>query len=497
MRTFPFRYITILLCVLFSTATLAAERKLASEPVTISNKTMSLTIAPDGKVSLKRLDKGKVVSNRKSKGWSIYNWWETEKKRGRIVKDGSRYALDNMAMIGPNKLLLWSSKKHFEVKVAITPKARYFKFELLHVSNNPKTGGLDDDWPGHRVEFDIRTDPQKDKWKLNTIRLNPMSELGHRWNYFIENGIIFKWPYPQWAQTEDRPQPQGIVGVFGFTSDKEHDDILADIWVAEPSPPRPNRANLKSWTRKDVDAWVDECEKFYGTPLRTFNLSPIRKIDHGRGWEFAPDSLFPAADLAAAGGMNSIYLSQHHWQDHNIGKLKPAVFPKGREQGIAWRKHCDSLGIRLQFHGFSHLIRKPDPNYGWGVVHQDLARSARGALLQDVPAEAQGLTILVEPDLDYHLGMKKGMLPFYDINKLPKPRDYNGGLGGTFPPYYEGLASLISLNKNLYKYTVSLTPDNKWKIVLGKGRWGRVSKTPLVDHKKGDTVEFILTNGNV
>ncbi len=447
-----------------------------------------LTITPQGKVILTR--SGKRVSKTESQGWSIYNWTD-----GTNPRNGTRVALDSMAQIAPNQLLLSSSDRKYHVTVAITANDRYYKFELIHVSNNPQ-GGLDDDWPGHRVEFDVRVNGQSDDWNFNTIRLNPMSELKGRWNYFIENGVAFKWPYPQWAQTTDRPQPQGAVAVFGFMSDEEHDDILADIWVAEESLPRPNRAKLKSWTRKDVDAWVDECEKFYGTPRRTFSLSPTRKTDHGRGWEFDPHSLFPAADLAAEGGMNSIYLSQHHWQDHNIGKLKPDVFPKGREQGIAWREHCDSLGISLQFHGFSHLIRKPDPDYGWEVVHEDLAKSARGTLLHDVPAEAQGLTILVEPDLEYYLGMKEGMLPFYDINKLPKPQDYNGGLGGTFPPYYEGMSSLIALNKNLYKYTASMTPDNKWKVVLGKGRWGRVSKTPLVEHKKGDAVEFILTNAN-
>ena len=475
-----------------------AEKVRSTEPVVFTNQQMSLTIAPDASVSLKRTDTGAVISNKNSKGWSIYNWWNEEKTKERPIRfiQEPRFALDNMAKVGPNKILLWSSDGKYEVQVAITPKERYFTFELLHASNNPATGELDDDWPGHRVEFDLQINAQQDKWKLSTMRLNPMSELKGRWNYFSSNSLFFSWPYPQWAQTKDRPQPQGLVGVLAFKDDEEHDDILADIWVGEPSLPRPNRANLKSWTRKDVDAWVDECEKFYATPLRTFNFSPTKKTNDSRGWGMAPETLFPAADLAAKGGMNSIYMSQHHWQDHNIGKLSPATFPGGREQGIAWRKHCDKLGIRLQFHGFSHLIRKPDPDYGWGVVHDDLAQSARGKLLQDVPAEASGMTILVEPDLDYHIGMKGGMLPFYDINKLPRPRDYNGAVGGTFPPYYEGMASLISLNKNLYKYSVSLTPDNKWKIVLGKGRWGRVSKTPLVEHKKGDTVDFVLTNAN-
>ncbi len=470
----------------------------ATKPVVFENQQMTLSFAPDGSLSLTRNDTGEVISNEKSKGWSIYNWWNEKKTKERPIRyiHEPRFALDNMAKIGPNQILLWSDDGKYEVKVAITPKERYFTFELLHVSNNPETGGLDDNWPGHRVEFDLQIDAQQDQWKLNTLRLNPMSELKGRWNYFASNGAFFSWPYPQWSQTDDRPQPQGLVGVFAFKDDEEHDDIVADIWVEEPSLPRPNRANLKSWTREDVDAWVDECEEFYATPLRTLSFSPIKMTDDSRGWGLAPESLFPAADLAAKAGMNSIYMSQHHWQHHNIGKLKPSVFTGGREQGIAWRKHCDTLGIRLQFHGFSHLIRKPDPKYGWTVVHDDLAKSARGTLMQDVPADAEGMTILVDPDLDFPIGMKQGMLPFYDINKLPRARDYNGAVGGTFPPYYENMGSLISLNKNLYKYTVSLTPDNKWKIALGKGRWGRVSKTPLVDHKKGDTVDFILTNAN-
>lgn len=488
MKTRPSVTDTLLLaslCALLGSTAMSAERQRSAEPVTFGNKSVSLTIAPDGKASLKR--DGKLVSEPGSSGWSIYNW-----TTGKSMKDGTRIALDNIAKAGPNELLLWSSKGPFEVKVAIAAKDRYFKLELLHVSNDPQNGGLNKDWPGHRVEFDLKTARQDDGLQLNTIRLNPMSELRGRWNYRVEDGAFFSWPYPQWAQTTDRPQPQGAVAVFGFTDDKQHDDILADIWVAEPSLPRPNRANLKSWSKADVEAWVDRCEAFYGTPWRTLSFQPTVTTQDKRGWKVDPTTLYPAADLAAKAGLNSIYLSQHYWQGENIGDFDRALFPGGREQAIAWRKHCDSLGIHLQFHGFSHLIRKSDPNYGWGVVHKDLAKSACGKLFQDVPADAKGRTILVDPDIDYMPGMKKGMLPFYNINDLPVPRDYNGAVGGTFPPYYEGMSSLISLNRNLYSYQVSLTPDNKWKIVIGALR----SKTPLVEHKAGDVVEFVLMNAN-
>ena len=484
MRARLFRIFVTLFCASVSMKSLAAERLRSAQPFTVGNKAMSLTIAPDGSVILRRGESGPVISNAKSDGWSVYQW-----------VNRSRTALDNMQKIGPNLIRLWSTDGKFQAKVAIKANEQYLKFDLIHVSNNPG-GRLDDDWPGHRVEFDLKTKAQDDGWELTTIRLNPMSELKARWNYRTENGAHFRWPYPQWAQTDYRPQPQGSVAVFGSTSDAEHDDILSDLWVAEPSLPRPNRAKRRSWTRADVDAWVDECEAYYGRPWRMFALSPTTRKDTGRGWAFDPGALYPAADLAAAAGLNGIYMSQHHWQGHNIGDFNLKVFPGGRQKAIAWRKHCDSLGIHLHFHGFSHLIRKTDPDYGWAAVHDELAKSARGTLLQNLPAEAKGLTVLVDPDWDYHPGMKEGMLPFYDINKLPEPRDYNGGVGGTFPPYYENMASLVSLNRNLYRYTATVTPEKKWRIVLGDGPRARVSRTPLVNHKVGDRVDFILTNKN-
>merc|ERR1711862_382352 len=75
-------------------------------------------------------------------------------------------------------------------------------------------------------------------------------------------------------------------------------------------------------------------------------------------------------------------------------------------------------------------------------------------------------------------------------------RKSNGGLGANYPPYYEKMSSRISLDKNLYKYTATLTSDNKWKIVIGKDGRSRSSTTPLVDHKKGTKVKFVLMSNS-
>ena len=203
------------------------------------------------------------------------------------MKDDARTKLDNMAKVGPNELLLWSSKGPFEVKVAITAKERYFTFELLHVSNDPQTGGLNKDWPGHRVEFDVKTVPQDDGWKINTLQLNYMAEL-QGGPFKVDDGSYFSYPYPHFAQTNDRPQPQGAVAVYGFVGDEEHDDILTDIWVSEPSLPRPNRANLKSWTRADALAWLDRWVDEMGKPRRTLSSIAQEK----------PENLYKLADIA-------------------------------------------------------------------------------------------------------------------------------------------------------------------------------------------------------
>ena len=225
MKILIYRIMIIMLSTQLSTTTLFAAKTRSAEPVTFSSKTMALTIAPDASVILSR--DGKVVSDPKSPGWSIYCWTDCPKD---VRNGGTRTQLDNMAKIGPNELLLWSSKGSFEVKVAISAKDRYFKFELVHVSNDPQTGELNKDWPGHRVEFDVDTAPQKDGWKLNTLLLNYMSELP-KGPFKVDDGSNFFWPYAHFSQTTDRPQPQAAVAVYGFVGDEEHDDILTDIWV--------------------------------------------------------------------------------------------------------------------------------------------------------------------------------------------------------------------------------------------------------------------------
>jgi hypothetical protein len=462
---------------------MSAERKRSAEPVTFANKSMSLTIAPDGKASLKR--DGKVVSQPDSPAWSIYNWTTEKVTRSKpgstpstdnetaesddaapeSPRTGTRIKLDNMKQVAPNELLLWSSKGSFEVKVAITAKDRYFKFELLHVSNDPKTGGLNKDWPGHRVEFDVKTVPQDDGWKINTLQLNYMAEL-QGGPFKVEDGSNFFFPYPHFAQTTDRPQPQGAVAVYGFVGDEEHDDILTDIWVAEPSLPRPNRANLKSWTRADALAWLNRWVDEMGKPRRLLST-----VAGGK-----PENLYKLADIAAKYGMNEIYLHNWEWQGDSVGLPRKDIFPNGVEDVIKWRDYCRARGIKFAFHGFGGVFMATDQRYGRNVIPDGLARSARGTLLNDF---AVGQTeILVKPDFDFYLSMKPGMPP------IAEPTWHY-----TANPPYMANGALFRINKSLYAFDAKVTPDNLWKIKLGK----HYASAAPSSAKAGDVVDFIVT----
>jgi len=70
---------------------------------------------------------------------------------------------------------------------------------------------------------------------MNTIPLNPMVGFRNRLMYSEGDLATFYWPYPQYAQTDDWPQPQGAVALFPSRSDAEHDKILVDVRVGEPT----------------------------------------------------------------------------------------------------------------------------------------------------------------------------------------------------------------------------------------------------------------------
>ena len=443
----------------------------SSEPVTFSTEGMSITFAPDGGVEVKRGED--VVSVPDCMGWSIYNWTDERKAGGRKVKEGTRTPLDNMAQVGPEELMLWSSDASFLVNVAIKAKDRYFTFELLHVSNDPQTGDLDKkNWAGHRVEFAVDIEKQPDNWMTHKLLLNPMAELFYwRLPYATGPRIFFCWPYPMWSQTEDRPQPQGMASVFGFAGDAEHDDILADVWAGEPTLPRPNRAQLTSWTRADVNAWLDRWIAEVGKPWKEASFSPHKD----------PKNLYGMADVAAESGITKIGLHPFDWQGTTKGEPSPHLFPKGAEDAVKWREYCDTRGIRLHFHGFGAIVRSNDSKYGLGVMPDDLAKSARGTLVKDITEDQT--TILVKPDLDFYPWMKPGMPPF----ARPLWGNSNSGFGTTFPPYLEGNNSLISIDKTPYGYSATLTEDNLWKIELGGPFRGHTRKA----HKAGDIVDFI------
>jgi len=477
------------------------KRTRDEKPVTFTSNYSSVTLSPDGQVKLEVT--GKVISGPGAIAWSIYNWTDEVKKNGRRVKEGTRLKLDNLATVGPHEFMLWTSdpEKPFLVHVAMKQKDRYFTFELLHVMNDPETGDLNDDWPGHRVEFDtgVKLDARRrgllGNWMIHTVPLNPMNELNGRVSSSHGYGSHFQWPYPQWAQTEYRPQPQGIVGIYDFQSDEEHDDVLADMWVAEPTLPRPNRAHLIRWTRTEVDAWLDHWVKVMSRPKRIMDFSPLGK----------PESLYKIVDIMAESDMNRIALHNFNWQGLTPGAPNKDNFPSGVEDAIKFREYCHARGVDMHFHGFGALIRTEDPKYGRRALDdaegedlefllEGLGKTARGTLLHDIPKSdpksEEYIRALIKPDLDYYPGMKAGMKPYI----YPPPwGNKNSGYGNTFPPYMEKTPSAVVIGNKVYgyrdsatDYRVKVTEDGNWECLLEPFR------CKPEGHKAGETVYFIL-----
>ena len=447
-------------------------------PVSFASKdgSIAMTIGPDGSVDLKR--DGKTVSQANAQPWSIYDWTKGVLITGKAAKEGARYPLDNMKQLGPNEVLLWSSEGRFRVLVEITGQSRHLKYELIHVSNDLKTGALTGAWQGHRVEFNLTTVAQSDGWQLNTMLLNPMSELNTRAAMRESDGIVFRWPYSIWSQTDDRPQPQGMIGVYGFVGDEQFDDMMMDVWVDEPSLPRPNRAQHAQWTRKEVEAWLDEVIAYHTPVKKMFSFEPAGD----------PQNLYRVADLAKKNGINKIGLHNWHWQGLTIGEPNKDLFPNGKSDVVKLRKYYDERGLGLRTHGFGGIFMRRDTKYGEPALAKSLARdglalAARGIAVEDVSANQA--TFLLKSDVTLYPWLREGMLP---CERPPAWGSMNSGYGTTFPPYFEGNKTSLAFQDKVRSYSCELTEDNLWKITLSDWRGG----SEHAGLKKGDAVDFIV-----
>jgi hypothetical protein len=444
--------------------------------VAAEDGSISLTIRPDAAVELKR--DGKTVSSSDACPWSVYHWTGRVVSKGRVVKEAARYPLNNMRQLGPNELLLWSEDGRFRALVAITGESRYIKFELIHLSNDPGTGSLTGDWQGHRVEFQLSTAAQNDGWKLNTMLLNPMSELGARAAVRVADGITFWWPYSIWSQTDDRPQPQGMIAVYGFAGDEQHDDIMMDIWAEEPSLPRPNRAVHSQWTRREVEAWLDQVVAFHTPARKMFSFEPAGD----------PESFYQVADLAVKYGISAIGLHNWTWQGLTIGEPNPTYFPKGISD-VVRMQHCyEANGLEFRLHGFGGIFMARDTKYGAPALEKNLAAgglaiAARGTAVEHVDPDQA--TFLLKPDLTLYPWLKPGMPPYC---QPPPWGQSSSGYGATFPPYYEGNHSSIAFQGKVRGYRCEVTKDNLWKITLDS--WAGAARHEGI--RKGETLHFIV-----
>jgi len=420
--------------------------------VTFSNSLMAITIGTNGTVtSVKRQDTGAQVNNG-SLGWYVNN--------------GSNISFTHMTVLGTNTLMFWSSNGQYSATFAVTSNNRYLKFALVHVSNNPQTGNLDASWPGCAVAMSLATTSQSDGWTLNTAPLDYMISIN------IYNAFPLSWPYVQFSQTNafvypnglttNNIQPMGAVAIFPSTGSAQHDDILLDIWSGEPTPPRPNRANLTSWTRADASAWLDRFER---------ELPPSRAV------MFAPNNLsdlYQVANIMFTNKLNSLYLFNQYWQGSNpaINGLNPALFPNGTADLTSLQQYCAQRGISLWFHGNAGYVNVGDTlwgDYSPTGLSSNLSRCATGTLLNGINSSSTAFDVQPDP----------GCQPF--TTGTPSPPNYPG----TFSSY-------VSISNDLCTCSVTVVSPTDWQITgfnhVGSSQWSQ-------NHAAGCRVDFLPNYG--
>ena len=455
--------------VLLAAEALAVASSCQSAPVTFTNSLIAITLNTNGTVSsLLRLDNGQQKNN-SSPGWSIYH-----------ASDGINIPLNHMSVAGTNQLLFWSNDGQYTATFEVTSNNRYFKFELVHVSNNPQTGNLDGNWPGYAVKMNVSVSGASDGWMLNAVPLDYMVDLSAisqvRPSYSGYNPVAY-WPYAQYgqkdafvypdSQTTTNIQPMGAIAIFSSTNSAQHDDILLDIWGGEPSLPRPNRANLKSWTRTDAAAWLDRWER---------ELPAVRML------MFCPrdlNDLYQVAGLMSSDGLNSLYLFFQYWEGNAMADVNTNLFPKGVPDLVAFKDYCAQRGITLQFHANSCFVKLNDVTYGAlspSGFSPSLARYASGRLLTPANLSATSFEVQVGP----------GCQP---LSAPPPWGDYSI----YYPPYYPSwISSCISISNDLFtSYTVQVTSPTTWAVS------GLVRNSPnpawVNDHAVGSQVDFLLS----
>lgn len=440
--------------------------------VTFSNSVLSLTIGTNGAItSAIRSDTGAQMNNN-SKGWYVYHG-----------QDKTSIALNRMAALDNNRLLLWSSNGQYSAVVAVTSNSRYLKFALVRAFNDPQTGRLDANWPGYAVALSITTVSASDGWTLNTVPLDYMVDLnvfaGHT-VALTSNPLVF-WPYVQYSQinaavypnglTISNAQPMGAVAIFPSKNSAQHDDILLDIWAGEPSTPRPNRANQPSWTRADASGWLDRYEQ---------ELPPTSAV------MFTPNSLselYQLADIMYSNRLNSLYLFNQYWQGSNpsIAGLNPSLFPNGSADLMALKQYCAQRGISLWFHANAGYVDEADPLYGEMSptgLSPDLSRWATGTLLTDVTGASTSFHVQPDP----------GCQPF----TAPPPW---GDYSVLYPPNYPGtFSSYVSISNDLYRgYTIQVISSTDWLVTnltrkVVNNQW-------VQNHPAGSRVELMPNYG--
>ncbi|RMD85094.1 MAG: hypothetical protein D6820_00315, partial [Lentisphaerae bacterium] len=358
---------------------LRAEQK--TDSITLETTTFRLVFDSRGKPkSLLRLSDNQELLDLSDPGKGFYLYGMDLQSA-----EPAEIPLSTMKLEDGNRLILQNNFSRLTFRINIQPA--YLAFYLERVEGVPTQNLL-------ILRFELNV--------VRHIGLHPLDYMTYRRNSFgSTDGIQFEEKPPaktltrrvSWQWLWDR-HPDNPLGGFALQcprTEREYDQTLLQIWVNEPSLPKP--AIQQPWTLETAQKWLEGWIRF-NTDVRTITINGENL-----------DELKEMVDFAVQEQLNEVKLFTHTWRggfwprsQHHL-LPNPNLFPAGEKDFKAFCDYVYGKGLRLRLHTLSMCISNIDKYWVKTPQGPDprLAHWVRGTLVDPVDKNADLIRFRPEP----------------------------------------------------------------------------------------------------
>jgi len=192
--------------------------------------------------------------------------------------------------------------------------------------------------------------------------------------------LELNWPY-LWGRTRPNGTHGSVVLYSNTLDDKARDAVLAEIWSIQGTAGHMVRpAGQATWTEADVLAWVEKWVAKFSSIAKV----SVAAESNEELYKMTDAYVFPS-------GANRVYMFSNVWRAKNQGfvSVNPKIFPKGKEDMLAYQKYLESKGVHLQLKSLSPQIGEQDKQYiSPTFVDKRIMNWATGQLVEAIDPSA-------------------------------------------------------------------------------------------------------------